>query len=312
MKNLITILLVSFYSISAFSTVDIFSTTKSDTIKRERFDIVLFDDFSWEYVNHDSVIKVLKEEDAMRIYNYIVQTKFYEFDSTKIFFENWDNTKINVYGSMSYERALDTIMIDLINEDKKFTMPTYGNVSSRFGWRNGRLHQGVDLKINTNDSIFAAFDGIVRYSGYIRGGYGNLVIIRHDNGLETFYAHLSSIKCKENEIIKAGELVGFGGSTGRSTGPHLHFEIRFKDNPINPEILIDFENKELISETLFLMPEKFGHVKEICEAQYHTVQSGESLWTISMRYKTSINTICALNNISINATLRIGQNLRVR
>lgn len=304
-----SILLIYSYT---FSKDVINPNNKVDTVKTERFDIVLSDDFSWKYVNHDSVLNILKYEDSVKIYNYIGQTKLYKFDSIKFFSENWDTTQINSYGSMSYERALDTVLLSLIDDNYKFLIPVPGVVNSRFGWRNGRLHQGIDLKVQTGDTVVASFDGIVRYTGYIRNGYGNLVIIRHNNGLETLYAHLSSIKCKKNDVIKAGDLVGLGGSTGRSTGPHLHFEVRFKDNPINPEMLIDFESKELISDKLYLMPEKFGYIKEICEAEYHTIQNGDSLWTISRKYRTSINHICKINEISENATLRIGQSLRVR
>ena len=176
----------------------------------------------------------------------------------------------------------------------------------------GVLETPAETTDEAGDTILAAFDGIVRYAGFNRGGFGNLVVIRHFSGLETYYAHLSKISVNRNQYIKSGEVVGLAGRTGRAFGDHLHFEIRYMDNPFDPELIIDFENKKLKTETIVLMPEIFEHIKELSQAQYYTVAQGDTLWGISRRHGVSVNFICNLNGINQDMTLRIGQRLRVR
>jgi murein DD-endopeptidase MepM/ murein hydrolase activator NlpD len=127
----------------------------------------------------------------------------------------------------------------------EFRIPFDGYLTSHFGPRHGRPHHGVDISLKTGDMIYAAWSGKVRYAKFNKGGYGNLVVIRHYNGLETFYAHLSKILVLPNQDVVAGEPIGLGGNTGRSFGPHLHFEVRFYDIPINPEHIIDFAKKDV-------------------------------------------------------------------
>ena len=126
------------------------------------------------------------------------------------------------------------------------------DTTSRYGIRNGKNHNGIDLNLKTGDTVCAAWSGKVRYAKFNDGGFGNLVIIRHHNGLETFYAHLSKLLVFPDQDVIAGETIGLGGSTGHSTGPHLHFEVRFYDDPINPEEMIDFATKKLKFENLFV------------------------------------------------------------
>jgi murein DD-endopeptidase MepM/ murein hydrolase activator NlpD len=125
-------------------------------------------------------------------------------------------------------------------------------VNSRYGPRSGRYHNGIDLALRVGDTIFAMFSGKVRYAKYNEGGFGNLVILRHYNGLETFYAHLSKFLVAPNQEVKVGDPIALGGNTGRSTGPHLHMEVRFYDAAMNPEEIIDFDKKVLKKENLFL------------------------------------------------------------
>jgi len=127
-----------------------------------------------------------------------------------------------------------------------FEFPHPGKVNSTFGWRKGRVHSGIDLQLEWGDTVMAAFDGVVRVSKYNKG-YGNYIIIRHFNGLETLYAHLKRRHVAHGDTVSAGDLIGLGGSTGRSTGAHLHFETRFLGRPIDPEIFIDFDNRCLKS-----------------------------------------------------------------
>ncbi len=283
-----------------------------DTVKSGVYNVVLFSDRTWQYVNHDSVSAIVRAEDSAKVYAYILKEKLYTPDSAAVFSEMWDTVNIFAYGNIDYKRALDTFAIPLLRDTGKFVMPVPGYKQSGFGWRWGQMHNGVDLDLKTGDTVVAAFDGIVRYAGWNNGGYGYLVIIRHYNGLETYYAHLSALKCTDNQAVRAGELIGLGGRTGRAYGPHLHFETRFKDNPFDPEWLINVETKQLTTDTLFLLPEKFGHVKEICEAQYYAVKGGDTLWAISRRYGVSIKYLCSLNGITETTTLNIGQQVRVR
>ncbi|HNQ68518.1 MAG TPA: M23 family metallopeptidase [Bacteroidales bacterium] len=283
-----------------------------DTVKSGRFDIVLFSDRTWQYVNHDSIMSIVRTEDSIKSHLFILENKLYKPDSAAVFSENWDTVNIFAFGNIDYKRALDTFAIPVLSDSAKFYIPVPGYVQSKFGWRWGQMHNGIDLDLKTGDTVVASFDGIVRYAGWNAGGYGYIVIVRHYNGLETYYAHLSALKCTDNQSVKAGELIGLGGCTGRCYGPHVHYEVRFKDNPFDPEWLIDFETKELTVDTLILTPQKFGHVKEICEAQYHAVQSGDSLWGISRRYGVSIKYLCTLNGLTEESIINVGQKIRVR
>ncbi|MFM7751320.1 MAG: peptidoglycan DD-metalloendopeptidase family protein, partial [Opitutaceae bacterium] len=133
----------------------------------------------------------------------------------------------------------------------------YGSLNSTYKWRWGRQHHGLDLGLHTGDSVMAAFDGVVRYAQFNKGGYGNCVIIRHLNGLETLYGHLSKLEVLPNQYVSGGQLIGLGGSTGHSMGPHLHFETRYKDFSFNPQIFIDVENQSLLNDTLVLSKSDF-------------------------------------------------------
>ena len=130
-----------------------------------------------------------------------------------------------------------------------FCMPTTSRVvTSKFGPRWHRRHEGVDVKVYIGDTIRAAFDGKVRITKHDRRGYGYFVVIRHPNGLETLYGHLSKIIAKPDAVVKAGDVIGLGGSTGRSYGSHLHFETRLLGQPINPEFMFDFENQDVTAD----------------------------------------------------------------
>ena len=160
-------------------------------------------------------------------------------NAAEIFNTAWNSESVNPYGN-SYEIP-STKRIDVSD----FHVPVPGRLSSPYGWRArfGRMHKGVDLTLNVGDTVRAAFSGKVRLTKYNAGGYGYYVVVRHDNGMETVYGHLSRFLVKPNQRVKAGEAIALGGNTGRSTGPHLHFETRYMGIPINPEAIIDFANK---------------------------------------------------------------------
>ncbi|MCC8088908.1 MAG: peptidoglycan DD-metalloendopeptidase family protein [Rikenellaceae bacterium] len=174
------------------------------------------------------------------------------YNELPVYASYWDNSQIFSYKSVELKDLPEVIDICLINSPSEFHVPYQGRVTSKYGIRKRRSHNGVDIPLKVGEPIYAAFEGKVRYAKFNTGGYGNLVIVRHKNGLETWYAHLSKTNVEENEYVKAGQVLGFGGSTGRSTGPHLHFEVRYNDQVFDPEFLMDFENGRLKFETFAL------------------------------------------------------------
>ena len=172
------------------------------------------------------------------------------------------------------------------------------------------------MKLQVGDTVYASFSGKVRIIDYERKGYGHYVVLRHDNGLETVYAHLSRVLVSCDQIVSSGTPIALGGNTGRSTGPHLHYEIRYLGNAVNPVKLIDFANGVPLEEN-YLMTKaiSFSHQKELkalAAAQFYKVRNGDSLSVIARRYGTSVGAICRLNGISPQRVIRIGQTLRVR
>lgn len=207
--------------------------------------------------------------------------------------------------------------IRLVEEDCGYVHPFQGKVTSKFGYRWGRMHKGYDIDLVTGDEVVAAFDGVVRISKYNYGGFGHYVLIRHYNGLETIYAHLSKRLVDCNQTVRAGEVIGLGGNTGRSTGSHLHFETRFKGVAFDPSLIINFTEFKLKSEeitidkTWFLyVTSPYSYQKQF--AKYHKIRKGDTLYGIARKYGTSVNALCRLNRINRNTILRIGRTLRVR
>lgn len=161
-----------------------------------------------------------------------------------IFNTCWNSQSVNPYGGAAIPATKTLDVSD-------FHMPVPGAVTSHFGWRPkfGRMHKGVDMRLSVGDTVRAAFSGKIRLTKFEGKGYGYYVVIRHDNGMETVYGHLSKFLVKPNQRIKAGQPIALGGNTGRSTGPHLHFETRYMGLAINPEKIIDFAHKTTFSET---------------------------------------------------------------
>lgn len=248
-------------------------------------------------------------------------------------YDDWDNK----YAHRATEMP-DRYRIDL----RHFCMPTPSRVvTSNFGWRWGRNHKGLDIKVYIGDTIRAAFSGKVRIVRYERGGYGNYVVIRHNNGLETIYAHMSKNLVKENQLVRAGEAIGLGGNTGRSTGSHLHFETRLCGVALNPALMFDFREQDVTGDYYVYNKDtyeeesreatrlrgKIGNggytddeVKGIDNSEknskfegkvlYHKVASGETLESIARKYGVSVDKICRLNRIRKTMRIRAGQILR--
>jgi murein DD-endopeptidase MepM/ murein hydrolase activator NlpD len=230
------------------------------------------------------------------------------------YYANWDSKKVDIY-NLDIQKFQDSLMLKLYDPKigQFWKMPLNDLlVNSRFGPRWGRLHSGVDLDLNTGDPVYSAFDGIVRVKGYDRYGYGYHYVVRHKNGLETLYGHLSKFSAEIGQEVKAGDFLGKGGTTGRSTGPHLHYELRYKGLAFDPEFVYDFEKGELTKQDLLISKGLFGHIANARAAAYHRVKRGENLGSIAKRYGVPITQITRLNGISTRTILRIGQNLRIK
>lgn len=223
----------------------------------------------------------------------------------------WTSSRLNPY-KIPVDSLPDSVKISLAG----FVMPTPGRITSDFGPRRYRYHYGTDLSVHIGDSILAAFNGKVRIIDYEHRGYGHYVVIRHDNGLETVYAHLSRVLVAHNQVVKAGDLIALAGNTGRSTGPHLHFETRYLGNAINPAYLFDFQTgKTLLNEYLITKKGSFHYQKQAKAyraAKYYKIKSGDTLGGIASRNGTSVKAICRLNGIRSNKLLKPGQRLRIR
>lgn len=225
-------------------------------------------------------------------------------------YPEWINTRVH------FKHALpDSFRIDL----RGFVMPTTNTqITDKFGYRprRRRVHNGIDIKVNRGDTIYAAFDGKVRITAYQRKGYGHYVVIRHHNGIETLYAHLSKKLVGANDNVKAGDPIGIGGNTGRSSGPHLHFETLLLGSCLDPALLFDFKNQDVTGDFyLYRRPgSKYienGVVKIAGpEKKYHKVKSGETIGKIARKYNVEEGIIFKLNKLNSRSIIRPGQMLR--
>ncbi|MCS5489449.1 M23 family metallopeptidase [Algoriphagus limi] len=230
------------------------------------------------------------------------------------YYSTWDSKKVDIY-NFDINNFQDTVKVRLYDPffGYDWKMPLEKTpVTSRFGYRWRRWHYGTDLDLITGNPVYAAFDGIVRVRSYDRYGYGYFVVVRHKNGLETLYGHLSKILVDVGQEVKAGDLIGKGGSTGRSTGSHLHYELRYRGLAFDPELVYNFDESKILSQEYLITPETFSHLAKARQQIYHRVKRGENLSSIARRYGVSVGTITRLNGIATRSILRVGQNLRIR
>jgi len=205
----------------------------------------------------------------------------------------------------------DTLKLVISNDSLgNYFPPICGIITSNYGWRDNRMHKGMDIDLKRGDQVHAAFDGMVRIARY-NGGYGNVVIVRHYNGLETVYAHLSKIKVKPGQVVIAGQTLGLGGATGHATGTHLHFEVRFKGHALNPANFISFTENNTFNDTLIIRKSKYGIAAFPANASIYTVQRGDSWYEIAKRYALTTHQLSALNGTSQRFYLRVGQKIRI-
>lgn len=315
---------------AAFGKESVPSTRVSGTAQADTLDtgnpdvkVILYSDHTWRYIRSNRAAH------------------------SKVFTEDWKENITNPYRA-TLETLPEKVTLWIVDTLDSYCCPNKTQPSSLFGYRHGRRHQGADLPYPTGTPVYAAFDGKVRVSDWV-GGYGNLVVIRHPNGLETFYGHCSERKVKAGDWVHAGDVIALGGSTGRSSGPHLHFETRYKGFAFDPMWLIDFKTGTL-RHRLFTLRKRYfdggsrytqqeddeeiiaeGDEKDRVEAeqkakeeaiarekaaqaamQYYVIKSGDTLSKIASKYHTTVNTLCRLNGMTINTKLQIGKRIRVK
>ena len=271
------------------------------------------------------VDKKLKAVDTLALRDLIQRE---QGNASSQLYKDWNNK----YAHRATELP-DSFTINL----RHFCMPTTSKIiTSNFGSRWGRMHKGLDIKVYIGDTIRAAFDGKVRIVRYEANGYGNYVVIRHNNGLETIYGHMSKHLVGENEQVRAGDPIGLGGNTGRSTGSHLHFETRLCGVALNPALMFDFRNQDVTGdyflfrkdtynkESLAATRQRGKNNNEMAanetnigdnnvdsgDVRYHKVAKGETLASIAKKRGTTIDKICQLNHISKSMRVKPGQILR--
>lgn len=254
-----------------------------------------------------------------------------------IYTEGWESGLVNPY------KESDVPMTKVINL-KGYVMPIRGNyVTSHYGYRPafGRNHKGIDLRCPMGDTVRAVFSGRVRLTKFERNGFGFYVIVRHENGLETVYGHLSRFLVSPNQTVKAGQPIALSGSTGRSTGPHLHFETRFMGYAINPEAIFDFENRVTHTDSYTFNKNSYTQSRRYAPSRRYasvrsagsgsskvsgkrssrsgrsasrssyTVRKGDSLGKIAARNGTTVAKLKKLNGIKGNK-VQSGKVLRVK
>lgn len=289
--------------------------------------------------NQAPIDRKMKAVDSVA-FNQLLRNEATELPGADLY-QDWDNRYVSrVNGILP-----DEFRIDL----RGFHMPTPSRVvTSNFGARWGRQHKGLDIKVYIGDTICAAFSGKVRIVRYEPRGYGNYVVIRHDNGLETVYGHMSKQLVRENQEVRAGQPIGLGGNTGRSTGSHLHFETRLCGVALNPALMFDFKNQDVVDDYYVYRkaiyeresaqatrlrgvggtaaapaePRQHNEVAAATpaprhnsasansDARFHKVSKGETLYSIARKRGTTVDKLCKLNHIGKNFRLTPGQVLK--
>ena len=267
--------------------------------------------------NQAPIDRKLKAVDSVSLQLYILTR--YDNNAVDQLYSSWNTNKAHCYAA---SEVPDSFRIDL----RGFAMPTPSRlVTSRFGYRPAfrRQHKGLDIKVYTGDTIVSAFDGKVRCANYDAGGYGYYIVVRHDNGLETIYGHLSKQLVTANQEVKAGEPIGLGGNTGRSFGSHLHFETRLLGVAINPELLFDFPNQDVTADYfVFHNPEKDSKGSAANDGRhqlasnnakgshFYQVKRGDTLTKVAKKLGVKMEVLCRSNNLTRNSRLRDKQILR--
>lgn len=284
--------------------------------------LVLKEDVSYNLLKSDS-IKYTGTQDSL-----LLQKRN---DSLKslLFSEKWDSVNFNPYRNQPKKYPFQ---IEFVDSTYASPVPRKKVITSHYGWRRGRPHRGIDIDLVSGDSVMTMFEGIVRFARYSTG-HGKTIVVRHNNGLETAYAHLSKYLVKVNDTIKKGQIIGLGGTTGNARGSHLHLVVSYNGNYINPEYLFDFGQKNKLhkqstwvtknwvsahyhtskkqSNLLFYdnYEDALAYQEKLNKRKIYVVKRGDTLSEISSKYRISLSKLCKANSISINSTLKIGKKL---
>jgi murein DD-endopeptidase MepM/ murein hydrolase activator NlpD len=252
----------------------------------------------------------------------LIQDETSNYDPNFDYYGIWDTISVNPY-NLDLTQKQDTTIIVLQDKYKcDYSHPCFGSVTSDFGPRSAvRYHYGIDLKLATGDPVTCAFEGTVRIARR-SSTFGNVVMVRHKNGLETIYAHLSAINVKIGQHVESGEILGLGGNTGHSFGSHLHYEVRYKGMPNNPNSIISFAEGKLMSDSIGIDKSNFNYLVEFRNkakfshqhgkhGRYYVVKKGDTLSKIAQRKHISLKKLCKINRIKKNSVLRPGKRLRL-
>jgi len=263
-----------------------------------------------KFISSEDIEKVRYFNNLLKNKNEVTyETEYNDLSNLHFYSEAEEKMLFPPYPLDSMPRNFDLLLepIDI----KNYTNPFNGVLTSYYGWRDKRMHKGIDIDLNKGDPVLAAFDGKVRIANKNNGGFGNVVIIMHPNGLETVYAHLSKIKVKAGQVVLSGQVIGLGGNTGRSHGSHLHFETRYKGHAINPLMFINYHENKLYSKELSFKVNRKGISVYPANASFHVVSKGENWNKIALEYQTSVNQLLMLNGCGKRYYLKPGQKLRV-
>lgn len=309
------LLLLSFLGISSSFAGILDERTKPGDDKKTK---AKRDDTSHVALNEETIL----EED----------TSLIMFPSNDLY-ASWDTAIIHPYNFSDCFRA-DSVVLSLTEQgDGGFVLPRKGIITSQFGWRRYRPHYGTDIDLDKGDTVVSAFDGMIRIAKSHVQGYGNVVIIRHKNGLETVYGHLSKLLVEAGQEVKAGETIGLGGNTGRSYGAHLHFEMRYLGQALDTEDFIDFATGTLKTNDFILrksdVENKYDlralrarHKRDIGYKGYsgkgamakngvYSIRPGDTLGAIAKRHHTTVKALCAKNKLKPNTVLQVGRKIKI-
>ena len=269
----------------------------------------------------DTIPYTIDEEEMMDYNDSLISFPAYDL------YCGWDT--VNIHSAKFDVASLkDTAKNILLYDGNScgYVHPFEGKITSGFGPRKKRYHYGVDIDLETGDCVAAAFDGKVRIARKSKS-YGNVIVIRHASGLETYYAHLSKLNVEIGQEVFAGQVIGLGGNTGHSRGSHLHFEVRYMGQPINPAQLISFDEHKLISDTLTISCNTFNYLAEAKKAAaknyyvkgkkgakgkgVYVVRKGDTLSAIARKYGTTAKALCQKNGLKQSTKLKLGQKIKV-
>ena len=203
-----------------------------------------------------------------------------EMIKTARYYAVWNSNYVDPYGidPLTFRDIVPIKLYDL-SKGRYWSPPLKAcPITSHFGYRHGRWHKGTDIDLETGDPVYAAFDGIIRISG-VQGAFGRCVVIRHYNGLETVYGHMSKLNFEENTLVKAGDEIGKGGNTGRSSGSHLHFETRYEGNAFDSENIFTYtrDGAQIKMQDFMMSPRLYDYLRGKSSRVYTDQSSSEDI-----------------------------------